>query len=470
MEPPPSQLPTTEPLLGEAASPRAGRTGKGNGEATAMVNLVNTIVGAGIVSLPHACALTGLAPFAALVAFAQVLTNTSIQWVCRAADAARTRTLYDTTRVLLGKSAETLLRLTVLMNNYGLLIVYLVVAGDVTCGQAGQQGLFELWLPTACGGDSPGVLCRREGFTTLLATCVLLPLCFLDNIKSLAVCSALAVACTLVFVTVTLYLGGYQLATHGLPGIGALGPDPHSFPGPPFLGGVQALVAAVPALVTAFVCHYNVLPIRASLEGIAGPRRDARVFGRSLAFVAILYVLVAASALVYFGSSVSSDVLDEFVFDKLRSAFKFHWLSVTISDIVRLGYAVSLTLTYPLIFMEMRMSTEGLLGQLFRVRFVEDETCLTWAEFARRRLLTTALILSHVVLAVVIADLWVIIHYIGSTGAIAIGFLFPSALHIATNREGASAGLPGANSAVWKARAMFVFSFAIMIFSVLQKG
>lgn len=464
------------PLLRPRAS-SASTAPKEASELNASINLINTIIGAGIVSLPYACALTGFASFVALVAMTQMMTKETIGWLCKAADAVGQTTLYATTRVLLGDYAEVALRLTVLVNNYGLLIVYLVVGGDVMAGGAGveEKGLLAQWFPQTCDVATPHWACTREFFTATLAATLLLPLCSLDNISSLASVSALAVTCTFTFVITCLFLGVYALATDGAPDTSELWPDVKRFDGSPAVGAVRAILASVPALVTAFVCHYNVLLIRSSMgqrDVVEDPsKRDARVFGRSLGFVGMLYIFVASAGVLYFGKNVSSDALDEFVFDKLRAAFKYHWLATVVSNIVRMGYATSLSLTYPLIFFEMRQSVEGLLSLLVGAPFVANRPGeLTWPEVIRRRLLTVMLIASHGVLAVVIPNIWVIIHFIGSTGAIAIGFLFPAAIHVAANFENYQRGLPKAATSVWSGRIMFVFGLVVMVFALVEKS
>ena len=166
------------PLLRPRAS-SASTAPKEASELNASINLVNTIIGAGIVSLPYACALTGFASFVALVAMTQMMTKETIGWLCKAADAVGQTTLYATTRVLLGDYAEVALRLTVLVNNYGLLIVYLVVGGDVMAGGAGveEKGLLAQWFPQTCDVATPHWACTREFFTAMLAATLLLPLC-----------------------------------------------------------------------------------------------------------------------------------------------------------------------------------------------------------------------------------------------------------------------------------------------------
>ena len=111
----------------------------GGGSASvlgAVFNVSTSVVGAGIMSIPAAMRVLGVAPAAALIACAAVLADAAAGFLLR-----HTRGAPSSYAALMGdafgRAGAALLNVFVAANAVGTLTVYLVIVGDVMSGAAG---------------------------------------------------------------------------------------------------------------------------------------------------------------------------------------------------------------------------------------------------------------------------------------------------------------------------------------------
>lgn len=97
--------------------------------AGAVFNLSTTIVGAGIMALPATMKVLGLIPGLALIALSALLTDASIELLVRFNRAAGVRTYGKTMGDAFGVLGRGLLQLCVVVNNVGILVVYMIIIG-----------------------------------------------------------------------------------------------------------------------------------------------------------------------------------------------------------------------------------------------------------------------------------------------------------------------------------------------------
>jgi solute carrier family 38 (sodium-coupled neutral amino acid transporter), member 2 len=124
-----------EPLLpekqrgGGAGADDAGDDFHGASFSGAVFNLSTTIVGAGIMALPATMKVLGLVPGLALIALSALLTDASIELLVRFNRAAGVRTYGKTMGDAFGVLGRGLLQLCVVVNNVGILVVYMIIIG-----------------------------------------------------------------------------------------------------------------------------------------------------------------------------------------------------------------------------------------------------------------------------------------------------------------------------------------------------
>ena len=95
----------------------------------AVFNLSTTIVGAGIMALPATMKVLGLVPGIAMIIFMAFLTDASIEFLLRFSRAGKTSSYGSLMGDAFGKYGRIFLQICVLVNNIGVLIVYMIIIG-----------------------------------------------------------------------------------------------------------------------------------------------------------------------------------------------------------------------------------------------------------------------------------------------------------------------------------------------------
>ncbi|KAH0460936.1 hypothetical protein IEQ34_008511 [Dendrobium chrysotoxum] len=175
----------------------------------------------------------------------------------------------------------------------------MIIIGDVLSGTSTSgvhhSGVLEGWF-----GDH----WWNGRFFVLLVTTLLIfaPLASFKRVDSLRYTSALSVALAIVFVVITAGIAVLKLLVGSIP-------MPKLFPDIPNLASIWNLFTAVPVLVTAFICHYNVHSIDNELEDSSQIKPIVRT---SLTLCSTVYVATSFFGYLLFGESTLHDVLANF--------------------------------------------------------------------------------------------------------------------------------------------------------------
>ncbi|KAG0468293.1 hypothetical protein HPP92_017621 [Vanilla planifolia] len=366
----------------------------------AVFNLSTTIVGAGIMSLPATIKVLGLLPGIAIIVFFAFLTEASIELLIRFSRAGKSVSYGNVMDDTFGKAGRMLLQICVVINNVGVMIVYMIIIGDVLSGTSSSgvhhSGVLEGWF---------GEQWWNGRFFVLLLTSILIfaPLAGFKRIDSLRYTSALSVALAVVFVVITAGIAVIKLLSGSIP-------MPRLFPVVTDLASVWSLFTAVPVLVTAFICHYNVHSIDNELEDSSQIKPIVRT---SLALCTTVYITTSFFGYLLFGESTLHDVLANFDAD-LGIPY-----SAILSDVVRVSYAAHLMLVFPIIFHALRINLDGLIFP--RARPLSTDNC--------RFMSMSVILLSLVFLAAnFIPSIWDAFQFTGATAAVCIGYIFPASM------------------------------------------
>ncbi|KAL9687874.1 hypothetical protein QQ045_032282 [Rhodiola kirilowii] len=380
----------------------------------AVFNLSTTIIGAGIMALPAAMKVLGVGVGVGLVVVVGVLSEASIEMLLRFSKAGKKVSYGGVMEDAFGGFGKMLLQICVLVNNVGILIVYMIIIGDVLSGTTlsgiRHAGVLEEWFGEHWWSGRIVVL--------LVATlAVFAPMASFKRIDSLRFTSALAVALALVFLAITAGITAVKLASGTLT-------MPRWLPDITNLASVWNLSTVVPVLVTAYICHYNVHTIENELEQ---PSLIQPVVQTSLSLCSIVYIMISFFGLLLFGDSTLSDVLSNFDSD-LGIPY-----SSLLNDAVRVSYVLHLMLVFPIIFHPLRLNLDGLLFPSSPRPLVSDNRRFT--------LLSIALIFLILLGANLIPNIWVAFQFTGSTAAVCLGFIFPACIAlkdpngVATNKD-----------------------------------
>eukprot|EP00897_Mesotaenium_endlicherianum_P003261 jgi/Mesen1/2963/ME000176S02003 len=371
---------------------------------SSVFNLSNTMIGAGLMALPAAMKMLGLVPGTLAMVLISFLSYASIMAMLRCTAAVGVDSYSKVVAQALGWWGKLVLNLSIVVNNWGLLMVLLIIIGDVLCGTALHPGLLPEWF------GSCWMLSDRR---VVLAVVILLmcPLVLLEKLDSLRFASRLSVALSLVFVVTTVGLALLKIAE----GKAEM---------PSLMGGSSAswlgIFSVLNVVNNAFICQFNIMPIYRELREPSLGSMKA-VVRWSLGSTTLVYVLVGIFGVVLFGAGTQNDVLQNF--DSSLAAITAHaylWAAV-----VKLGYALSRALTVPLILFTLRILLN---------RGLAKAGALPKDAAARARFyaITALILLGTYVGAVEVPDIWVIFQFMGATAAVLIGFILPGlvALHL----------------------------------------
>nr|GEZ42121.1 amino acid transporter AVT6A-like [Tanacetum cinerariifolium] len=116
----------------------------------AVFNLSTTIVGAGIMALPATMKVLGLVPGIALIIFMAFLTDASIDLLIRFSRAGKSLSYGGVMDDAFGSIGRMLLQVCVMVNNIGVLVVYMIIIGDVLSGTTSDgvhhTGVLQGWF------------------------------------------------------------------------------------------------------------------------------------------------------------------------------------------------------------------------------------------------------------------------------------------------------------------------------------
>ncbi|XP_076891930.1 amino acid transporter AVT6A-like [Bidens hawaiensis] len=372
----------------------------------AVMNLSTTIIGAGIMALPATMKVLGLGVGVVVIVMVAVLSEKTVRMLLKYSNKAGGGGVESYGGVMgdaFGEVGKKVLEGCVVVNNIGVLVIYMIILGDVVAGSSSNglhhPGLLEGWF-------GPHWWTGRVFVLMVTTLGVFVPLASLKRMDSLSVTSGLAVALAVVFLIVTAGIAIFKMATGSLP-------MPRLLPDVTDINSVWNLFTAVPVLVTAYICHFNVHPIRNELEN---PSQIEPIVRISLVLCTIVYIMTSFFGFILFGDSTMGDILSNFDSD-LGVPFSY-----LLNDIVRVSYALHLMLVFPLVFYALRLNTDGLF-------FGSSELPLEYDN--KRFVLVSVGLLSIIYLgANFVPSAWDAFQFTGATAAVCIGFIFPASIAI----------------------------------------
>nr|GMD59131.1 probable sodium-coupled neutral amino acid transporter 6 [Ipomoea batatas] len=364
----------------------------------AVFNVSTTIIGAGIMSIPATLKVLGVIPAFVLMVLVAVLVDVSVDFMLRSTYAGASTTYAGLMKENFGKIGSVALQICIMITNLGCLIMYLIIIGDVLCGNGSEHlGILQEWFGIHWWNS-------RAFSIFLVVVFVMLPLVLYRRVESLWWSSAIAVLLAVVFVGICIGMAIYALVKGETQ-------TPRMLPELDGSASFIQLFTAVPVIVSAFTFHFNVHPIGIEL---GKPSTMATAVKISLVLSAGLYFMIGIFGYLLFGESINADILVNF--DRTSSS---SGVSALLNDVIRLSYAVHLVLVFPLLNYSLRATIDELLfpkkQQLAtdKIRFVSLSVFL--------------LALSYVA-AMVIPSIWYIFQFMGSTSAVCLAFIFPGAI------------------------------------------
>mmetsp|Transcript_38623 Transcript_38623/g.99180 ORF Transcript_38623/g.99180 Transcript_38623/m.99180 type:complete len:532 (-) Transcript_38623:116-1711(-) len=298
---------------------------------SAYCNIINAIVGSGILGLAYAVAHSGVGWFLFLLLFSAFLANYAIVLLTSTCAHAGVYTYEDLGWVSFGRIGNVLVTLSIMVQNTGSMTSYMLVVHDVL-----PAGLVSF-------GVSPDSIFANPAFlTSFLAVLVVLPLGLLRKITFLGYMSFFSLAMVLFFSCVIV--------------------DRWAFPHETIPSTVNATINwgtpdegiaySIPAMFFSFQCHTTILPVYHEMH------RDIRANTRKVATAAIVTCVIFYSICGFFGyftffSHVQSDILLSYNYNytiaDVQDGLIVGYITDKFMQVVRFVFALAVMITVPLI-------------------------------------------------------------------------------------------------------------------------
>jgi len=371
----------------EIASTDKDRPKSGIGGAA--FNLVNSIVGAGIIGLPYALRQTGFVAGFLLIAFVSILTDKSLRIITELSKHPRLKpmkveTFEHLASLAYNKPGEYFILLNMMIMAYGAMVAYLLIIKDT--------------VPSLLKYDN-GI--ERELVLFVTSLTVIFPIMLKKDMSSLACTSLFSVLCDAIIVLFMIFRSpiGDTLEEDG--GISEVvlkkSIQPNLFTG---LGIIS----------TAMACQHSCFIVYNSLERNTRARW-ATVTSSSLSVAFLLCAVFAVCGYLGFLDETYGDVLNNFSSQDNAANF------------ARLLLAITMFLTYPMESQVAKHVSFVLLGPEG-----EDSNSSKW--LGRNSKISLFLYVSSLIPALIFDDLGPVLSFTGSLGGSSIAYIAPGLTYL----------------------------------------
>lgn len=394
---------------------RGGR-GKdgGHGEASmssSVINLLNTIVGAGTLAMPAALSHFGILLGTIVIiwsgftsAFGLYLQSRCARYIDRGSSSffALSQMTYPNAAVIFDAA--------IAIKCFGVGVSYIIIIGDLMPGVVlGFDSRAE---------DVPFLMDRNFWITAFMF--IIIPLSFLRRLDSLKYTSLIA----LVSIGYLIILVVYHFGTDIVDNRGEVRVIT-------WAGPLEALTS-LPVVIFAYTCHQNMFSILNEIQDNT-PRSIVGVILSSIGSAASIYVLVAITGYLTFGDDITGNIVSMYA-------------PSIASTIAKAAIVVLVTFSIPLQVHPCRASIDAVLKWrpnktprslstqatspgsrplLPTSQARSDHGPATNISEIRFALLTTVIIVLSYIVALAVTSLERVLAYVGSTGSTSISFILP---------------------------------------------
>ncbi|XP_063803778.1 solute carrier family 38 member 6 [Pseudophryne corroboree] len=390
------------PLLGNREQ---RRTSQGTSFGFSVFNLMNAIMGSGILGLSYAMANTGIIGFSVLLSIVAILAAYSIHLLLRLCIQTAVTSYEDLGLFAFGSVGKILVASTILIQNIGAMSSYLfIIKSELPATVSGFLS-----------GDHSGAW-YLDGRLLLIMTsvCIVLPLAMLSKIGFLGYTSSLSFFFMVYFAIVVVikkwYIPCPLPLNHTLT---YLEISNSSECKAKLFEFSKESAFALPTMAFSFLCHTSVLPIYCELKSPTKSRmQNVANFGISLSF--LIYFISALFGYLTFYDKVASELLQ---------GYSRFLPNDNLIMTVRLAILLAVLLTVPLIHFPARKA--------FMMLFFSSYPF----SYLLHILVTLTLNVIIVVLAIYVPDIRNVFGVVGATTSTCLLFVFPGLFYLKVSYE-----------------------------------
>jgi len=394
-------------------SPKQGECSWKGGVA----NLALTAIGAGILSLPHAYCSVGLLFGLVISILAALCTLKSTSIIATRCAKAKKESYGQLVGSIFGQGAESTLQGSIILHVFGVMIVYLVILADILVGPAGSKnGL----IPFMLGSAGKSWMVSRWFVTLVSLVTVVAPMLMARNLTAVSRFSRASVYLLLYVAATLLLLAGVALF-QGQSGIA----DVQMLPTWSTIGGYGGLLGFLSATLTvfsvtalAYTCQFNVVAVHNSLSDNRTVNMS-KVLRVSVSLCGGLYICVATSGYVLFGSKTDGDVLNNLTVQFASGLLGQH-LAAVVVGLALVAYSLSLQVNFILKVWAVRQALcEATLGV--------DANSLRTLPY---HLTSFSLVSLAFCISIFVPSVWFMVSLVGSTACATFSYVFPGMILI----------------------------------------
>ncbi|KAI9743372.1 MAG: hypothetical protein M1818_003218 [Claussenomyces sp. TS43310] len=381
--------------------------------ASCVINLMNTIVGAGLLAAPRAMSNMGILLGTFVIIWSAFTAGLGLYLQSKCARYLdRGSASFFALSQITYPNAAVLFDAAIAIKCFGVGVSYLIIIGDLMPGVV--RGFNE-------NAEIQDLVKRSEADMLTFKRLIVIPLSFLRRLDSLKYTSVIALVSIgyLVVLVVYHFAKGDTMADRG--DIRFVG-----------WGGAAATLSSVPVIVFAYTCHQNMFSILNEIKDNS-PRRTTGVIFASIGSAAFLYVLVAITGYLSFGNKVEGNIVGMYI-------------PSVASTIAKAAIVVLVMFSYPLQVHPCRASVDAVLkwrptrsdasrrqspnGSPSRsIPLLAPSSHGTARNQAmsevRFAAITTSIIVLSYIVAMTVSSLDKVLAYVGSTGSTSISFILP---------------------------------------------
>lgn len=372
-------------------------------------NLVNSIVGAGIIGIPYAFRESGLLVGVFLLILVSYLTDKSLRMIVELASfhpllkSRNVHTYEDLMAYPYGVIGSRFILLGMFILAYGAMVAYLLIIKDT--------------IPTILGlshGINGGV--ERELIMVVTTLIIILPLALQRDMASLSFTSFLSVSADAVLVIFVANVSPIKETVAEAGGMAQVLKNDSVNP---------TLFVGLGILSTAMACQHSAFIVSGSLENKTSTRWSTVTF-RSLTLAAIMCLILGICGYLGFLGDTQGDILNNFDASSVQA------------NTARGLLAFTMFFTYP---MESFVARHVVVKLLFNgdMDGPIKEDGMTFAPMCcglgRRHVVTIGIYLMTLIPALIVDDLGPVLSITGSLGGSCISYIAPGMVYLGVNGD-----------------------------------
>ncbi|KAL1790551.1 putative sodium-coupled neutral amino acid transporter 6, partial [Sigmodon hispidus] len=369
-------------------------------------NVMNAIMGSGILGLAYVMANTGILGFSFLLLLVAFLASYSVHLLLSMCIQTAVTSYEDLGLFAFGLAGKVVVAGTIIIQNIGAMSSYLLII------KTELPAAISEFLP----GDHSGSW-YLDGQTLLLIICVgiVLPLSLLPKIGFLGYTSSLSFF-FMVFFALVIVIKKWSIpcpvTLNCIDGVLQIANATDDCK-PKLFHFSKESVYAIPTMAFSFLCHTSILPIYCELRS-PSKKRMQNVTNTAIAFSFLVYYVSALFGYLTFYDKVESELL--------RGYSKYLPHDVVVMA-VKLCILFAVLLTVPLIHFPARKALMMMLFSNFPFSWI------------RHSLTTLALNIIIVLLAVYVPDIRNVFGVVGASTSTCLIFVFPGLFYLKLSRE-----------------------------------